>query len=70
MSKTFSKDIIPMCGHCVHGLSCNNTDVVVCGKKGIMDRRDSCKKFKYDPLGRTPDPLPQIERYDKSDFEL
>lgn len=70
MSKVFSKKITPMCAHCVHGLACNNTNLVVCGKKGIMDYTDSCRKFKYDPIGRTPKPIPVVPKYTKEDFEL
>ena len=70
MSKAFSKKITPMCAYCINGLACNNTNVVVCGKKGIMDSTDSCRKFKYDPIGRTPKPIPVVPKFKKENFDI
>lgn len=70
MARIFSKSHQPQCGYCLHGKPCRSTDRVVCTKKGVVNRLDSCSRFRYDPIGRIPQPIPLVEKHEKSEFEL
>lgn len=70
MSKAFNKNITPRCEYCARGLVAKNTDFVICEKKGIAQRGDSCSAFKYDPISRTPQSIQVIEKFSKEDFEI
>lgn len=67
----FRKDIEPSCLYCVHGRTLSETEVA-CEKKGIVEPRGGCRRFRYDPLKRTP-PRPAVldtSRLTKEDFSL
>ena len=70
MSKVFSKDMIPKCEYCSTGLPCRERELVVCPKKGITQKNFSCRSFSYDPVLRTPKPIPVVKAHDKSEFEI
>lgn len=57
----FNKKIDPMCVYCKHSREIS-LQQVACIKKGIKAPTDSCRRFSYDPLRRTP-PRPK-----KADF--
>lgn len=61
MSTLFKKDIDPMCIYCAHGTALSQQQVA-CPKKGVQLSTNSCRRFRYDPLRRTP-PRPR-----KADF--
>ena len=55
MSKSLiSKKIVRQCAYCVHGHPSEFSQDVFCIKHGIVQKNDSCRKFKYDILKRTP----------------
>ena len=67
----FRKNIEPRCGYCKFAAPAES-DMVICRKKGIRPEADHCRKFRYDPLKRTP-PKPKLadfEQYDNRDFSL
>jgi len=51
----FDKRISPSCQYCRHGKIIDNNSAV-CIKRGIVDADSFCRRFKYDPLKRKPDP--------------
>lgn len=60
----------PKCEYCIHGRPSPNSDSILCEKKGIVDRDDKCRSYKYDPLRRVPRQAPKLPENDASDFEL
>ena len=67
----FRKDMEPRCGYCSYG-SPAEEGTVICRKRGIVLESDACRKFKYDPLRRTP-PKPlqaDFTKYDERDYSL
>lgn len=49
----FQTKIEPRCLYCAQGVPLGEAQIL-CAKKGIMSLGSSCRKFKYDPLKRTP----------------
>lgn len=49
----FNKKIEPCCSYCRHGTKLCDTDVA-CLRRGVVGAGESCGKFTYDPLKRTP----------------
>lgn len=71
MTMLFQKDIQPRCAYCKRGVTVDG-DQVMCVKKGLVSPADSCRRFKYDPLKRTP-PKPvtvNFSRLSPEDFTL
>ena len=48
------KSIDKICANCAHGKHSPGETNVLCEKRGVMLNTSSCRKFKYDPLNRTP----------------
>ena len=68
--KFFSKDIRKACLWCIHGRKSEYTDEVFCVKRGITSAEDYCRKYKYDPLKRTPEVQTIDKDYKAEDFSL
>lgn len=69
--KLFRKDIDPRCAYCEHGSQINEREVV-CVKQGVMPVESHCRRFRYDPLKRTP-PRPatlDTEHLKEKDFSI
>lgn len=66
----FNKDISPACLYCEHGRFFEQTNEVFCLKKGVTDPTDSCRKFRYDVLKRTPKRIVTNDDFKPEDFEL
>ncbi|MBO4431950.1 MAG: hypothetical protein J5852_00305 [Clostridia bacterium] len=58
------------CSYCIHGKKSEYTDEVFCVKRGITSVDDCCRKYKYDPLKRTPDSISIDKNYKAEDFSL
>lgn len=67
-SKVFNKKIPHYCEYCVHGTASEYSNEVICMKKGITDKKDSCRRYKYDPLKRTPVTAKISDNYKPEDF--
>ena len=53
----FDKHIEPRCSYCQWGTPLDldlDEGQIVCVKKGIVACTGSCRRFRYDPLKRTP----------------
>ena len=55
----FRKNIEPKCAYCARAARVDDF-TVACEKKGIVDAEGQCRRFKYDPLKRTPLKKPQL----------
>lgn len=49
----FDKNIEPRCAYCQRATPLHE-DQMLCVKKGIVACSGSCRRFRYDPLKRTP----------------
>lgn len=52
--KYFDKHIEPKCDYCQFGRRAKDGEKVICEKRGLVQRDDSCSKFIYSPLKRIP----------------
>lgn len=68
--KILGENIEPKCEYCQFGNISPESDTVLCLKKGVLNRDDSCKKFRYDPLKRIPRQAPEPLPYSAGDFSL
>lgn len=67
----FKKDIEPRCAYCKRGALLDE-EQVLCVRKGIVSVGGSCRRFRYDPLKRTP-PKPvaaDFSHLKEEDFSL
>lgn len=67
----FRKNIEKSCSYCVHAGKIDD-ETYLCTKNGFVSACNHCRKFKYDPLKRTPTRMkPQdFKAYDDVDFSL
>ncbi len=71
MTMLFDKHIPPRCSYCQWGTPLDE-EQMMCVKKGIVAYTGSCRRFRYDPLRRTP-PKPlaaSFDRFKDEDFTL
>lgn len=67
----FRKNIEPNCGYCRFAAPADRGNVI-CRKRGIVSETAHCRRFRYDPLRRTP-PRPlavDFSEYDDRDYSL
>ncbi|MBR0466474.1 MAG: hypothetical protein IJJ40_03150 [Clostridia bacterium] len=69
MAAFFNKNTIKSCKWCVHGINSEYTDDIFCKKRGVVNN-DVCRKYKYNPLKRTPEKTEISKNYSKEDFSL
>ncbi len=69
-NKVFNKKLPKRCEYCVHGNKSQFTNEVLCLKKGIVEVGDSCRKYKYDPLKRSPVREMPADNYTAEDFKI
>lgn len=67
-NKFFGSSIEPACQYCVH--SAENGGKLLCKNKKAVNPYDSCRKFEYSPLKRTPRAKPVLPDYNPDDFSL
>lgn len=66
----FNKKLDKHCEYCVFGTKLNFDDQIICKKRGVTDKSDKCRSYKYDPLKRTPVQINIDKNYTKDDFKL
>lgn len=66
----FNKNTPRACAWCLHGKSSDYTDEIFCIKRGITNKNDSCRHYKYDVLKRTPKKTKPAGEYSAEDFKL
>ena len=65
-----NKNISPACEYCKHGTASKYTDEVFCLKKGVTNKQDACRHYKYDVLKRTPKRINPTGEFTAEDFEI
>ncbi|MBO4693631.1 MAG: hypothetical protein J5659_04505 [Clostridia bacterium] len=68
--KLLNDDIIKSCAWCLYGKKSEYTNDIFCKKRGITTKDYYCRKYKYDPLKRTPDKKIISDKYYGDDFSL
>lgn len=68
--KGFNKNLQKSCLWCVYGTTSEYCEEIFCKKHGVTTRADSCRKYKYDPLKRTPHKIKPSTEFTKEDFSL
>ena len=68
--KVIGRNVEPRCKYCHYGTPTADGESVVCPKKGVLDKDESCKKFRYNPLKRAPRQDPEVLSFSESDFTL
>ena len=66
----FRTDQKKCCGLCATGRESSDGKLVFCEKKGVVDRNDYCRRYKYDPLKRVPERIKISDNYNPEDFSL
>lgn len=66
----FNKKQDKYCKYCIFGKTLDFSGEVFCKKKGFVSSLDYCRRFKYDPLKRTPSTSTLKNTYTKEDFTL
>ncbi|MEE1075455.1 MAG: hypothetical protein U0K93_08260 [Acutalibacteraceae bacterium] len=69
-NKLFNKKLEHHCEYCVYGTNSEFSNEVLCLKRGVTDAKDSCRKYKYDPLKRLPPKAKISNNYNPEDFLL
>lgn len=72
MKTLFDKKIDHDCSYCEYGELIQESSMINCNKKGIIDGLEPCWRFKYSPLKRIPKTTSSIniEHFSAEDFSL
>lgn len=70
LKKLFGKNIEPACVYCRNGMITQNGDMIMCPKKGMVEKNYHCRKFHYDPLKRVPHNAAVLPEFTQEEFEL
>lgn len=70
MKKMFNKDLPKKCEYCLNATPLGSDGEMICKKRGIVYSGDLCRKYKYDPLKRTPKNTKLADNYSPEDFSL
>lgn len=70
MADIFNKDLPHVCSYCEYGRESLFSGEILCSKRGVTSPRDSCRKYKYDPLKRVPERIKISDNYNPEDFSL
>ncbi len=67
MKKLFGNNIVPACTYCEH--SKTEGERQYCSLNKTL-RNSKCKKFKYNPIMRTPHTMAPLRKYDQESFKI
>ena len=67
----FRKKLPRSCEYCQNGTKLDE-DQYLCTKRGVVEHREKCRKFKYDPCKRIPSKPKDLDflQYEEHDFSL
>ena len=66
----FNKKLEKHCEYCVYGSTLNFDNQIICKKRGVTDKADNCRSYKYDPLKRVPARVKIADGFSDEDFKL
>lgn len=58
------------CINCIYARAPKDKSVVLCEKKGIVEKDSCCRSYRYDPLKRVPSKIIIDNSFTKEDFEI
>ncbi|MBE6767197.1 MAG: hypothetical protein E7550_06390 [Ruminococcaceae bacterium] len=67
-AKLFKKDIPRRCEYCLFSREFDSTTEVLCSKRGVTAKGDSCRKYRYDVTKRIPQKTVLAGDYKSEDF--
>ncbi len=70
LKNLFGSGVQPACLHCEQSHPSPDKVMVLCRRFGPVSPHYKCKKYRYDPLKRTPRPMPKLPAYAAEDFEV
>ncbi len=71
MSRKIIGNQEPRCEYCKNGKLSADGKMILCSKMGVLNKDFSCRKFKYDPLKRTPENRSvEFMKFSSEDFKL
>ncbi len=70
MARMFNKDTRKSCEWCKYSHKSEYNDELFCIKCGVTEKFEICRKYKYDPLKRTPEKRIISTEFSKSDFKI
>ena len=67
----FRKKMPKTCEYCQNGTQLED-EQYLCSKCGVVEYREKCRKFKYDPCKRIPKKAKTLDfsKYEDTDFSL
>jgi len=68
--KLFGNHVDPSCEICALGMVSSDGETVLCRYAGAPAKHHFCKRFRYDPLKRTPKRMPPPDSFTAADFSL
>jgi len=66
----FGSRVDPACCYCQHSTPGDDPAFLTCRHKGKVQAGASCRRFRYDPLRRTPARQTVLPHYTKEEFEI
>ncbi len=70
MASMFNKDTPKSCEWCKFSKKSAFNKDLFCAKRGVTEKFNVCRKYKYDPLKRTPEKTSFVGNFTKSDFKI
>ena len=70
MKSIFSASTEKRCEICIFCAFDPTADKLLCEKKGLVDRKSKCFRFRYDPFKRMPSTTPKITTHSPEEFSL
>lgn len=70
MATIFNKKLPKFCEYCLHAKPSEYTDEIFCLKKGVTEKHNSCRHYKYDVFKRTPQSQEIVSDYSPEDFKI
>ena len=70
MASIFNKKLSKSCSFCIYGTKSEFSDEIFCAKRGVTNKRDYCRHYKYDVLKRVPDKIKASYSFTDKDFYL
>ena len=68
--KILGENITPKCEYCRFGTPTADKTAVLCRRRGVTEKEDACKKFRYDACKRAPRPAAPKQQFSAEDFSL
>lgn len=68
--KLFGNNVEPACEYCERGSQTKDGSMILCEKKGLVEKHYHCRSYVYAPLKRKPKRNRPLGPHHRSEFEL